>query len=216
MLKKSASVVLATVFVLALFCVSFSVVFGQYETQRTSYVTIASNGVSHVSKTLTVGGISLDIAGTPGATGAVTTATYNGNPEAGAQIPANTKLTNFVVVTFDFEPSEFQGAAITISYTDAQVAGMVKPFDLYKYNPQTDSYVKLNAVFDASAKTLTTTVLDITDPLFAIGGTPGNEESDSPVSITFIIGVVVLVAVSVFVVAVLLLRRRKPTFQLIE
>ena len=215
MLKKSRLVGLVTVFTVVLFCVSLCVTFAQYETERTSNVTISANGVGHVEQSSTVGGVSIDIAGTPGATGSVTTATYTGNPEPDATIPTDTKLTHFVAVTFNFAASDFQGASITIKYNDADVAGMSQPFSLYKYLPDSDIFVKLNAVVNTEAKTMTATVTSTTDPLFAIGGTPVSEGEGLPSS--FIVGVIgLIIVVVVVVVVVLLLRRRKPTFKLIE
>jgi hypothetical protein len=212
--KKSGLILTVTVIVVILFSVSLSVVCAQYQTSRTSDVQIPASGVSHVSQSLTVGGVSIDIAGTPGAIGSVSTAVYNGNPQPGASVPADVKLAHFVVVTFNFATSDFSAATIQISFTDSDVEGMSTPYALYKYDPQSNSYTKLNAVFDTIAKTATVTVTSTTDPLFAIGGKSTTQEEGLPFA--FVVGVVALVLVIVAVVAVLLLRSRKPSYQMLE
>ena len=217
MVKKSGLIFSLTVLTLVIFCVSLSVAFAadtDYVTPKTVDVTIPANGVAHVDQSSTLGGVSIDIAGTPGAVGSVSTAVYSGNPQPGATIPEDTALTHFVVVTFNFSAADFQGASITISYSDADVAGMSAPFGLYKYIPESDSYVKLTAVVDTGAKTITTTVSSTTDPLFAIGGVSVAEEPGWALPTLAIVGTTVIVIAVVFICVAMLLKRRKPSFEL--
>jgi hypothetical protein len=210
-MKKSSLAGLVTVLSIIILSLSLSVALAQYQTQQTADVTIPSTGVTHVDQASTAGGVSIDIAGTPGATGSVSTATYAANPQPGASAPADVTLTHFVVVTFNMAESDFQGANITISYSDADIAGLTAPFVLYKYIPETNSYIQLNAVVDTVAKTMTASVSSTTDPLFAIGGATAatNTSSGIPVWTWAILVVVVIVAV---LVVVLMMRNRKPSF----
>ena len=214
MFKKSSLAGLVTVLTVVLLSLSLSVAFAQYQTQQNADVTISSDGLAHVDQTSTAGGVSIDIAGTPGATGSVSTATYAANPQPGASAPTDVTLTHFVVVTFNMAASDFQGANITISYSDADVAGLSTPYVLYKYIPETNSYVQLNAVVDTAAKTMTATVSSTTDPLFAIGGATAatNTSSGIPVWTWAILAVVVI---GVVLVAVLVMRSRKPSFDML-
>ncbi len=215
--KKFGLVFLVTVLTVVLFSVSLSVApTNGYVTGLTNDVTIPANGVSHVDQSLTLGGVSIDIAGKPGAVGSVTTGTDNGGNYPTATIPADTKLTHFVWVTFNFAASDFSGASITIRYSDADVAGMSAPFAVYKYILESNSFVKLNAVFDAQAKTATVTVSSTTDPLFAIGGKPVSEEQGWALSAIATLSIIVIVIAIVVIVAAVLLKRRKPTFQMIK
>lgn len=142
----------------------------QYETQETANFTISSDGTIHIGQSSTVGNVEIDIVGSPGATGSVSTVVYTANPQPDASKPSNVVLSHFVVVTFNMDASDFQNATITIHYSDADVAGMTQPYVLYKYNPDTNAYVELDAVVDTTAKTITAVLTSTTDPLFAIGG----------------------------------------------
>ena len=212
MMWKPGLVGFVTVFVVVLFSFSSLVALAQYETTKTANFTISSSGVAHVDQSTTAGGVSIDIAGTPSATGSVTTATYTGNPQPDASWPVNVTLTHFVAITFNMATSYFQSANITISYSDSDVAGINPPYTLYKYNPDTNNYVALNSVVDTSAKTITATVTSITDPLFAIGGTTALTVTPTPVTpavppwIWIVVATVIIVIV--FVVALRLLRSR--------
>jgi hypothetical protein len=170
-MKNFNVVGIVTVLTVVFLSLSPLVVLAQYETQQTAEFTVSSDGTAHVDQSSSAGDISIDIAGTLGATGLVTTATYNANPQPGASIPDNVVLTRFIVVTFDMSSSDFINATITISYSDADVGGMSLPYVLYKYNPNTNSFVALESVLDTSAKTITVTLTSTTDPLFAIGST---------------------------------------------
>ena len=198
--------------VIALLYISLSIAFGQYETSKTSVFTISSSGVANVAQDTTVGGVSIVIAGRASSTGSVSTATYTGNPQPGASKPANVTLTDFVAITFNLAADNFQNATITISYNAAEVTGINPPYSLYKYVADSNSYIALNGVVDTSAKTITTTVTSIDDPLFAIGGTTAAVPNQSPAPSSGIpawiwISVVVISGVIV-VTAVLALRRR--------
>jgi hypothetical protein len=206
--KKS---VLGLIAVLAILFVSLSVASAQYATQLTANVTIGSNGIVHVAPSSTVGGVAVVIAGTPGATGSVSTAVYSANPQTGASLPSSVTLTHFFVVSFNMTSSDFQSANITVTYTDSDVTGMNKPYSLYKYDASSNSYIVLPSTVDTDAKTITATVTSITDPLLAIGGTLSTSTSGSGIP-TWTWVVVVGVVLVVVVVAVLLLSRRNPYY----
>ncbi len=211
MMKKSSLAGLVSVLAIVVLSLSMSVALAQYQTQQTANVTVSSSGTAHVGESSTVGGVSIDIVGTPGATGSVSTAVYAANPQPDASVPADVSLTHFVVVTFNMAASDFQRATITVSYSDADVAGLSAPYVLYKYIPETNSYVQLNAVLDTNAKTLTATVSSTTDPLFAIGGATAAPSTPSGVPV-WTWAILVVVVVGVVLVAVLTLRGRKPSF----
>ena len=213
-MKKSSIIGIVAFVLMVLFSISLTATFAQYDNQQTSDVTIPPGGVAHVDQSSSAGGLSIDIAGTPGAAGSVSTATYTGNPQPTADVPEGITLTRFVVVTFNFAASDFQGASITISYSDADVAGISMPYALYKYLPASNSFVQLNSVVDSNAKTITTSVSSPTDPLFAIGGaTKSGEEAAFPYWIFILIAATAIIVV---VAVVLILRRREPTFHIIE
>jgi hypothetical protein len=166
-----------------------------------------------------VGGFSIDIAGTPGASGSVATATYTGNPQPGASIPANVTLTYFVAITFNIATNYFQSANITITYNSADIAGINPPYTIYKYNAASNSYTALNSTVDASAKTITFTVTTITDPLLAIGGTTAPAPSPTPVASTFptwIWLVVAIIVIVIVVIVVVILERRSPSIEILR
>jgi hypothetical protein len=185
LVKRSGLARFVIVFVVLFFSVSSLVVLGQYQTQQTTNVALSADGTAHIDQSATAGGVSIDICGDCGATGSVSTAIYNANPQPDASVPAGTTLTHFVAIAFNFAVSDFQNASITIHYSDSDVAGMTAPIVLLKYDTATNSFVALNAVVDTSAKTITTVVTSLNDPLFAIGGTatttstPTNTKSSS-------------------------------------
>jgi hypothetical protein len=152
--------------VVLLSCVTF--VNAQYTTEKTTQIAIPDSGIFTASEPNV--GVSYEITGAPGATGSVTATVYNGNPQADATVPVNVTLTRFVVVTFDFSSQNFMKAILTFNYSDADVANLQAPYAVYKYMPDTNSYVELAGVVDSVAKTITITVTSIDDPLFAIGG----------------------------------------------
>jgi hypothetical protein len=212
MIRKSSLAGFVTVLTIVLLSLSLSVAFAQYETQQNADVNISSTGASHIDQSVTAGGVSIDITGTPGATGSVSTATYAANPQPDATKPSDVTLTHFVVVTFNIAASDFQGADITISYTDSDIAGLTAPFVLYKYIPETNSYVQLNAVVDTAAKTMTAHVSSTTDPLFAIGGATAVANTSSGGIPAWTWAILAVVVIGVVLVVVLVMRSRKPTF----
>lgn len=208
-LNKSITGV-AAVFTIVLVSLSIGFAYAQYETQQTTDVVVPSTGVFHADETGAVG-VSYDIAGTPGATGTVSTAVYNGNPQPDAAVPSGVALNHFVVVTFNMDPIDFQSANITIRYSDADVQGIDSPYALYKYIPENNSFVQLPTVFDSVAKTLTVTVTSTTDPLFAIGGVSHVDNPTASTIPTWLWGSVVVFVVIIVVGVLLIKRRRTPS-----
>jgi hypothetical protein len=151
-------------------------------------------------------GVTYEINGTPGSTGTVTTTLYNGNPQATAEIPDGVALTKFVVVTFDFNSEDFMQATLTFSYSDADVAGLQGPFAVYKYIPETNSFVQLEGELDTTAKTITITLNSTVDPLFAIGGSNTSSVTED-VQTTLWIVVAIAVIVIVLVMFIFIKRR---------
>jgi hypothetical protein len=171
----------------------------QYQTEKTTNVTIGSDGTFNATEADV--GISYQINGTAGATGSVTADVYNGNPQPTATIPAGASLSHFIVITFNMNANDFEGATIVISYSDSDVAGISGPYAIYKYNANSNSYVALPSTVDTVAKAMTVTVTSLSDPLFAIGG--ATESSGGVPTSTWIIiavSVIVVVLVAVFVV----------------
>jgi hypothetical protein len=139
-----------------------------YDNEVTTPVTIGSDGT--FSGSATDIGVGYSIEGVAGATGSVTAAVYNANPQSSASIPNGVSLTRFVVITFDMKAADFTLANIFITYTDEDVSGIQMPFTIYKYLASSDSYVELASTVDTDNKMITITVTSIDDPLFAIGG----------------------------------------------
>ena len=163
--SKLVGIAVITVLLLSL---SVSVVAAQYVTEEITPVVISSDGNSVI---ITDGlGIVYDIQGVGGASGSVTTAHYSGNPQVTADIPSGHTLTHFIVVTFNMNAADFGHAHITIPYTDADVQGIEPPFTIFKYIPDTNSYVELVSTTDTIAKTITVTVNSIADPVFGLAG----------------------------------------------
>ncbi|HTY75186.1 MAG TPA: hypothetical protein VMD05_06440 [Candidatus Nanoarchaeia archaeon] len=189
----------------------------QYQSQQTVPITVGSNGVAHIDQSTTGGEVSMDVAGVSGATGSVSVATYIDNPQPGASTPSGTTLANFIVISFDMNANDFQGANMVFHYTDSDVAGINAPYTLYKYIASSNSYVLQNGVVDSSAKTITLAITSLDDPLFAIGGTNATATTSSSGVPSWVLAAIILVIV-VFVVAlaVLLMRRRKATFKIID
>jgi len=206
MTKKFGLVGLVTVLVIILFSLSSFVALAQYETQQTTNVTISSSGSTQVVQSCASGDISIVICGTCGATGSVSTATYNGNPQPNAFVPAGVTLNDFVAVTFNMSQSDFQSANITIPYTSSDVSGFSPPYTLYKYNAGSNSYTSLIGVVDTSTKTITTTVTSVTDPLLAIGGK--TTASPSSAANPWILPILAIVSIIIVLVGLLMLRRK--------
>jgi hypothetical protein len=189
-----------SIIILLLLSLSISLAAAQYSTEKTTDISIGSNGLFIASETSV--GIMYTVEGTPGATGTVTASVYNGNPQATANIPSGISLSHFVVITFDMSPIEFYQAKITISYSDSDVASMNQPYAVYKYVSSSDSYVVLSTDVDATAKTMTTTLNSVDDPLLAIGGTEISQSSTIPMFswIVVAISVVIIAFLAVFLV----------------
>ena len=184
--------------VILLSCVTF--VYAQYTTEKTTPITIPDSGLFTAAEPEI--GVAYKILGAPGATGSVTAAVYNGNPQAVATIPAGVSLTRFTVITFNIGIQNFMQATLIFSYSDADVAGLKAPYAIYKYNPDTNSYVELPSVVDTAAKTITVTLNSVNDPLLAIGGaTAASGGIPTSTWVIIVVSSVVIVLVAVFVVS---------------
>ena len=223
-MKNTKALLAVTISVITMVLLAVSFVNAQYVTEQTTPVAVPTEGVTHVEQTSNETGAALvtyDISAAPGSNGSVTTAYYSGNPQPAANITSGVTLTNFVAVTFNMDPATFVQANITLHYTDSQLAGMTAPYAIYKYLPETDTFVMLPTIVDATAKTMTATVNSPTDPLFAIGNaepattptpaltsTPAASASETPATTPAPVGTptwawITIVAVVVVVVLVL-------------
>ncbi|MGD0449874.1 MAG: hypothetical protein ABSA79_02320 [Candidatus Bathyarchaeia archaeon] len=201
MVNKSKLVGLAIIIVLLLL-LSVSLVAAQYTTEKTTDVSIGSDG--KFTATDSDSGVSYSIQGTPGAVGTVTADVYDGNPQPTATIPSGISLSRFVAITFNMNAADFSQATITISYSSSDVQNIQSPYLIYKYTPDTNSYVKLDSTVDTASKTITITLTSIDDPLLAIGGA-SNMHSEPEISasswailVGSVIAIVLLVAFAVF------------------
>ena len=192
-----------------LISLSASLVAGQYQTEKTTNIAISSDGTFTVNEPDV--GISYDIQGTPAATGSVTASIYNNNPQPSAACPNGICLSHFVIINFNMNPSEFNNAKIVFSYTSSDVQGISPPYTIYKYNPDTNSYVEVPAALDSTAKTLTVTVASLSDPLFAIGGNAAAKSGGITASSWAIlaIAIIVILVLAVFIVSRLRTRVEK-------
>jgi hypothetical protein len=204
MMSKSKLGVIAIV-TLLLLSLSVSLVAAQYTTQKTTAVTVSSDGTFTASEPDV--GVSYAITGTPGASGTVTADVYSGNPQATASIPNGTSLTKFIVITFDMSAADFSQATINITYTDADVQNIQSPYAVYKYMSNTNSYVALPSTVDTAAKTITVTLTSIDDPLLAIGG--ATSTSGGLQAVTWAIVIVAVIAI-VLVAVLAFSRLRHP------
>jgi hypothetical protein len=171
-----------------------------YNNEVTTPVTISSDGTfSGMASEI---GVGYSIQGVAGATGSVTAAVYNANPQSSASIPNGVTLTRFVVITFDMNAADFSSANIIITYTDDDVAGIQAPYSIYKYVPSSDSYIELTPTVDTANKMMTITVTSIDDPLFAIGGASkalGDTGGYSSINLAILaVSIVVIVLLVVF------------------
>ena len=188
---------LISIIALLLLSLSVSLVNAQYETPKTADVAIDSDGTCTIIDVDL--GLAYVIEGNPGATGTVTTAVYNGNPQPSANIPPGVALGHYIVIAFGMDESDFMQVTITISYTDTDVANLQAPYSVFKYIPETNSYVSLPTTVDAAAKTMTITLTSIADPILAIGG---SSIADTAVSILMWSWIVVAVAVVAAVIII--------------
>jgi hypothetical protein len=188
--------------IIALLVLSLSVglVAGQYATQKTTDLAFATDGTCTVYEADL--GITYEVQGAPGASGSVTAAIYNGNPQPSASIPDGVALSHFVVVTFDMDASDFSQATIIFNYADSDVQNIQEPYTVYKYLPASDSFVALPSVVDTVAKTITITLDSVDDPLFAIGGAVIVDEPVEMVSWIIVVAcVIAIVTLSGFIIA---------------
>jgi hypothetical protein len=201
--------------VIALLVLSLSVglVAAQYTTQKTTDLVIASDGSCSVSEADL--GITYVVQGMPGATGSVSAALYNGNPQPSASIPDGVALSHFVVVTFNMDASDFSQATITFSYSDNDVQNIQSPYSVYKYVPESSSFVELPSIVDTAAKTIMITLDSVDDPLFAIGGAVVSDEPVTVVAWIIVSAcVIAIVSLSVFIVTYLRKSTRSSKFRL--
>ena len=224
LIKNSHATIGASVLTLVLLTLSmFAAVANaqQYESQQTTNFTINSAGVAHIDQSFTGGRISVDIAGDPDVSGSIFTATYSGNPQPNAVVPTNTKLTSFIVITFNMPAANFHGANIVFYYNaSSDISQITTPYTLYKYNPDTNTYTALNGIVDSNAQTITASITSPTDPLFAIGGAAAAATATpapgTPAWVWLAVVLVVIVIVAVVVLSAIMMRRRKkPTFEAI-
>jgi hypothetical protein len=196
-ISKKTSLAL-TLIVAALFISTASIASAQYQTEETINITIGDQGTFRANEPNV--GIVYFIQGTPGTTGTVTATAYNGNPQATAEVPTGVLLTKFVAVVFNTPSQDFTQATLTFKLTDYDVAGLQAPFVIYKYNADTNSYVKLEGAVDKDANTITVTTTGTENSLFAMGGTP---VSTTPKESSFL-WIAAVGAVAIIVVVVVL------------
>jgi hypothetical protein len=209
-IKKMDKSKLGVISVIALivFILSVGLVAGQYTTQKTTDLVLGSDGTCSVSEADL--GITYVVQGTPGASGSVTAAIYNGNPQPLASIPSGVALSHFVVVTFSMDASDFSQATITLNYAEGDVQNIQTPYSVYKYVPESDSFVALPSIVDTVAKTITISLDSVDDPLFAIGGST-EVATTSPVPVWTWVATISVIIIIVLI-AVLLLKRRNPLY----
>jgi hypothetical protein len=205
MICKSKLLVISVVAVLLL-SLSLSLVAAQYVTEKTTNVTISSDGTFTASESNV--GVSYEILGTPGATGTVTAQVYNGNPQSTAFVPSGVSLTVFLVVSFNMDAADFAQATITISYTAFDVQNLKAPYAIFKYMPNTNSFVELPSTVDTNANTIMVTLTSLNDPLLAIGGS-ANTSPGTPAAEWAIIIVSAIIIVLLVVIIVRYMRRRR-------
>ena len=209
--SKFTQIAIITVLFLSL---TVSLVEAQYTTQKTTPITLSSNGTFSGSESDS--GVSYSILGAPGASGSVTAVVYNGNPIPTATLPEGTSLTHFIVITFDMNANDFTQATITFSYTDAEVQNLEAPYAIYKHQPDTNSYTVLSSTVDTTAKTITVTLTSVNDPLLAIGGASNAAQIGgfSVASWGILVGAIIGVVALAGVIVIYLRRSEKTKFGL--
>ena len=201
---KVCSFLLLTVLLASL---SFAVVSAQaYKFKKTLPFTIGSDGV--FTLVFSEVGITYDIQGTPGTTGSVTTVVWNGDPQSGAGVPANTSLSYFFGSTFDTNINNFEQAVVTVSYTDSDVQGVQEPYRVFKYVSDSNSYVELPASVYTNTKTITVALDSLSNPVLAVGGTTA-EAVPPPTYLWVLIPSLIFLIVLVAVIIFMRLRRRR-------
>jgi hypothetical protein len=189
-----------SIIVLLLLSFTISLVAAQYTPSKTTNFNIGIDGTRTVSESEI--GVTYVLQGTPGSNGSVTASVFGGNPQVTASIPEHVSLNHFIAIVFDMSSSDFKQAQITISYSDSDVANLQKPYSVYKYFPDTDSFVQLPTTVDTDAKTMTVTINSVNDnPLLAIGGLAVEESRVTTSSwIILVVSVIVIVVLTVFIV----------------
>ena len=180
-----------------------------------STITIPSAGVEHITQTNGTG-FAIDIAADPGTNVTVTVNVYAENPQPNAVLSAGVTLTHYSVVSFNIDPDHFSRANVTIQYTPADVEGLTAPYAIYKYIPENNSYVELLTATDLTSQTLTVTLDNPNDPLFAIGNAYSSIASSSPTPAPLegippyimVIGLVIAFAIIASAIAILRAKKR--------
>ena len=209
--SKITQIAIITILMISL---TVSLVQAQYTTQKTTPITLSSNGTFTGSEPDI--GVSYSILGAPGATGSVTAVVYNGNPIPTATLPAGTSLTHFRVITFDMNANDFTRATLTFSYTDAEVQNLEAPYAIYKHHPDTNSYEIMSSTVDTTTKTITVTLTSVNDPLLAIGGASNAAQIGgfSVVSWGILVGAIIGVVALVGGMVIYMRRSGKTKFSL--
>ena len=207
--SKLTGIVITTALLIAF---SVGLIAAQYTTEQITNVTLGSDGT--FTATQSDVGVSYQITGTPGATGTVTADLYGANPQPTATIPSGVSLTDFIVLTFDMNSSDFTQATIAISYTASEVQNINSPYTIYKYDSPSNSYVALPSTVDTAAKTETITLNSINDPLLAIGGTTKTNNTGVSTTTWILVTVsIVLIVVAAVAVVIILRPSRKPSYR---
>lgn len=202
---RKLRIVSIALLVLMIFSFSSILISAQYVTQKTTNIVISSSGKFSASESEV--GVSYTIYGTPGSNGTVTASVYNGNPQPTAVVPNAVGLTYFLALSFNVNPNNFQNATITISYTSSDVQNINAPYSIYKYTLDGNQYVALPSTVDTNSKTITFTIFNTSDPLFAFGG--GTNSSSSIPSYTW--AIIIVFAVAILLLAIYIVRLiRKP------
>ena len=209
MTVKSKIILIAMVSLLLITTPAFFVT-AQYTTQQTTNVVIPSNGIFSANQTNI--GVDYTIIGSPGATGTVTSSIYTGNPQPTATIPTGVSLTYFIDISFNMNATDFQNATVTINYTDSEVSGIHSPYSIYKYFPDSNTYLPLTSTVNVNTKTITVSFTSLSDPILAIGGPTGKTSTTTLPTTTWIIVAVsvIIVVIAVALIIISLGRSRKP------
>lgn len=155
---------------------SFSSVVSAQSPYQTQTIPITINSSGQFSGDAQNVGVSFYVRGTAGATGSVTTQIYNSNPQPTASIPDGISLAHFTAITFNINPNEFTEAIVYITYSDADVANLHAPYNVYEYT--SDGYVMLTSSVNTATKVITVILDSPDDALFAIGGTNIEDNGD--------------------------------------
>ncbi len=197
---QKSKLVCISIVTLLLVSLSIGLVSSQYSTEKTTQIQLDSHGFEQV--TVEELDVTYVVDGVPGATGSIITSVYSGNPQTSASYSNEIGLSKFTVITFDMDPTEFTSATVTFNYSDSDVENLQPPYSIYKYLPESDSYVEMPTTADLDAKTLTITLTSVDDPLFAIGGTKIVESTDGSTMWILIIAIAIVVIIGVLFLVV--------------